>query len=145
MSIDQSEPGGFTGQDLILNQAYKVGEDPLVCDYQLEEVTYENNDLGGTDFGPTIGHFFDQRATGYGAQSFFYFLTQPCAHFQTQFMLNQPSWNDQNALNSSNIKNRQSSAQLNLQNYADHGPRVRLQSQRVMYINTLLITCTLPI
>lgn len=74
MSIDQSEPGGFTGQDMILNQAYKVGEDPLVCDYQLEEVTYENNDLGGTDFGPTIGHFFDQRATGYGAQSFFIFL-----------------------------------------------------------------------
>lgn len=52
-----------------------MSEDPLVCDYQLEEVTYENS---GTDFGPTVGHFFNQIATGCGAQGFLFSYTTMC-------------------------------------------------------------------
>lgn len=72
---------------MILNQTYRMGEDPLVCNYQLEEVTYENSDLGGTDFGPTIAHFLNPMATGDVAKGFLV-LTQPRAYFQRQFMLN---------------------------------------------------------
>lgn len=48
------------------NRSKTRGKDLFVCDNQLDVITYENYDLGGNDFGPTVGHFFNQIVTGAG-------------------------------------------------------------------------------